>query len=242
MSERFYLAPEDIQGNVAVLRGREAHHAVKVMRLKVGESLTLFDGEGHEYRGRIREILKKEVTISLEERREESRGGISVTVACALPKRLRMESVIEKLTELGVAAILPLSTERTVPRVGEGEETKKILRFKQIAAEAAKQCGASRLPDIGRIFSFSELIRSVASYDLALFLDPQGPPLRGCLDGKRVKKVIVAVGPEGGWSEKEVAAARGAGWILASLGKRILKVDTASLAAVSILHYALDPF
>ena len=102
MSKRFYITPEDIHGEEAVLRGKEAHHAVRVMRLKAGEHLTLFDGKGHDYRGVIREILNGEVFISLEKRLEESQGGVEITVACALPKRLRMESVIEKLTEIGV--------------------------------------------------------------------------------------------------------------------------------------------
>ena len=242
MPERFYLAPQDIRGGEGVLRGKEAHHAVRVMRMKVGERLTLFDGEGHEYRGRIREILKEEVAISLEERVAEDFKGVSVTVACALPKRLRMESIIEKLTELGVEAILPFSTERAVPRVRQEEQAKKISRFQRIAAEAAKQCGVSRLPEISKFFSFSETLALASTYDLALFLVPEGPPLRKFLEGKTARRIVVAVGPEGGWSPRELEEAQKAGWARVSLGKPILKVDTASLAAVALLHYAFDPY
>ena len=242
MPERFYLAPQDIRGDEAVLRGKEAHHAVRVMRMKVGEHLTLFDGEGHEYRGRIREILKEEVAVLIEERLAEEFGGVSVTVACALPKRLRMESVIEKLTELGVEAILPFSTERSVPRVKPEEQAKKISRFQRIAAEAAKQCGTSRLPEISKFLTFSETLALASAYDLALFLVPEGSPLRGVLEGKTARRVLVAVGPEGGWSPRELEEAHKAGWTQVSLGKPILKVDTASLAAVTLLHYAFDPY
>ncbi len=241
MPDRFYLSPEDIQGDRAVLRGKEAHHAVKVMRTKVGECLTLFDGKGREYRGMIRDILKNEVVLSLlGEYRTKSQAALSVTVACALPKRMKMESVIEKLTELGAASIVPLSTERSVPKVEKGEESKKILRFKRIAAEAAKQCGALSLPEIPGIFSFSELLRTAEAYDLALFLDPEGTPIRTVLKEKVAKKVIVAVGPEGGWSEAELKSAREGGWTVVSLGRTVLKVDTACISAVSVLQYALN--
>ena len=240
MPERFYLAPQDIRGDEGVLRGKEAHHAVRVMRVKVGEPLTLFDGNGHEYQGRIREILKGKVAVLLEECVSEDPQGIAVTVACALPKRLRMETIVEKLTELRVKAILPIFAERTVPRIRREEEAKKISRLQRIAAEAAKQCGASRLPEISKFFSFSEALALAPAYDLALFLDPEGSPLRECLKGKTAKRVLMAVGPEGGWSPNELGEARQAGWAPVSLGKSLLKVDTASLAAVSILHYALD--
>ena len=127
-----------------------------------------------------------------------------------------------------------------MPRIKGEEETKRILRFRKIAAQAAKQCGVSRLPEISKIFSFTEVLSLSRAYDLALFLTPEGHPLQECLKGKIAKRVIVAVGPEGGWSEKELKEAGHAGWALASFGKRILKVDTACLAAVAALHYALD--
>lgn len=181
------------------------------------------------------------MSILLEKRLEESRRDIAVTVACAVPKRPRMERVVEKLTEIGVEAILPLSAERTIPRMKGEEEAKKVLRFRKIAAQTAKQCGVSRLPEISKIFSFTEVLGLSRAYDLALFLDPEGRPLQECLKGKIAKRVIVAVGPEGGWSERELEEAGKMGWEPASLGKYILKVDTACLAAVAILHYALDP-
>ena len=242
MTERFYLAPQDIRGDEAVLRGKEAHHAVRVMRMKVGEGLTLFDGEGREYRGRIREILKGEIAVSLEERipKETQGAAIAIAVACAMPKRLRMETIIEKLTELGVEAILPLSSERTVPRVKKEEESKKLLRLRRVATEAAKQCGTPHLPEIARFFSFSEILSLASAYDLALFMAPGGTPLREFLKGKRARRIVVAIGPEGGWSPSEQENARKAGWAEVSLGKNILKVDTACLAAVSILHYTFD--
>lgn len=240
MSKRFYLPAQEIHGDQAVLRDREAHHAVRVMRMKVGEHLVLFDGEGREYQGTIREISKGEVVLSLERCVEENHKGVALSVACALPKHVQMERVIEKLTEAGVQTILPMITQRTVPRMKGAGETKKILRLKQIATEAAKQCGVSRLPEISRIFSFSEVLGQASTYPLALFLTPHGRPLQECLKGKAADRVIVAVGPEGGWSEAEEAEAEKSGWTLVSLGNRILKVETVSLAIVSILHYVLD--
>lgn len=240
MVRRFYLTPADIQENQAILRGREAHHATRVMRLKVGQPLTLFDGKGQVYQGVIREISKGEVFVSLMECIAEDRKETRITVACGIPKQLRMERIVEKLTEVGVEAIFPIATERTVPRM-KGKEEAKLKRWKRIATEAAKQCGASRLPDIPQVFCFSELLRLAPAYNLALFLDPAGRPLKDCLKEKKGERIIVAVGPEGGWSGKELEEAKSAGWATVSLGGHILKTDTASLAIVFILHYALDP-
>jgi len=241
MSKRFYLSPADIHAGEAVLRGKEAHHVAHVMRMKVGEPLTLFDGKGRQYEGVIREILKQEVAVSLHAPMEEDRRGISISVACALPRHSRMEQVIEKLTEIGVAAILPLSTERTVPRVEGEREEKKLARWRRIATEASKQCGAARLPEISNVYSFSEVLDRSSEYDLAILLSPEGSPLRDYLRAKEANKVILLVGPEGGWSEREIVAAKKAGWVSVSLGRQILKVDTACIAASSILHYVLDP-
>ncbi|MFH1858561.1 MAG: RsmE family RNA methyltransferase [Candidatus Omnitrophota bacterium] len=241
MTKRFYLPAREIHGDEVILQGKEAHHASRVMRLEAGDRLTLFDGEGHEYTGIIRTITPKEVAVSLEKRMEESRREALISVACALPKKVRMENVIEKMTEAGTEAILPMRTERTVPRVRKEEEAKKLDRFRRIAAEAAKQCGISKLPEISNFFSFLEVLRLSPNYDLALFMAPEGRPLSVALQKTSARRVIICVGPEGGWSEKEREEARKADWDLVSLGKRILKVDTACLAAVSILHYVLDP-
>lgn len=240
MSKRFYLSPEDIQGGEAMLHGEEAHHVVHVMRMKVGERLILFDGEGREYQGVIREILKKEVAVSLHASAEEDPKRVSITVACALPRHSRIEQVIEKLTEIGVAAILPLSTERTILKIEGDREEKKLARWRRIATEAAKQSGAMRLPEISKVCSFSEVLGCSSEYDLAILLCPEGSPLRECLGAKKINKVILLVGPEGGWSERELEAATKRGWKSVSLGKNILKVDTACLVAASILHYVLD--
>lgn len=240
MSKRFYLPAEEIHGREAVLRGKEAHHVTRVMRRKVGETITLFDGKGHEYQGVILKILKQEVALSLERRTEQNQKGIVLHVACALPKNLRMERLIEKLTEVGTDAIFPFVSERTVPRVTKDREIEKLIRFRRIAAEAAKQCGLSRLPEISKISSFSEVLGLASSYDLSLFLTPQAPPLRELLQKEEAKRVVIAIGPEGGWSQEEVERARENGWKLVSLGDRILKVDTACVAIAAILHYMLD--
>lgn len=239
MSRRFYLPPSEIRGELAFLRGREAHHAARVMRMKVGEAVTLFDGEGREYQGTIQEITKGEITVSVKTCVEEKKEEVSLEVAYSLPKHPQMERVIEKLTELRVQAILPMVSERTIPKV-KGEIDKKILRFRQCATEAAKQCGVSRLPKIENIFSFSEVLGFSKNYDLALFLAPKGKPLKAILHNQRVKRVIVAVGPEGGWTDGEQKAADESGWQSVSLGRSVLKVETACLSIVSILDYALD--
>jgi len=240
MAKRFFVAAQDIHGKEAILRGKEAHHATRVMRFSMGDQITVFDGEGFEYQGTIQQIRNDQIILSIEGKSKKPQTGVSITIACALPRQTRMERIIEKLTEVGVEAIIPISTDRTVPKL-KGKEEVRGARWKRIAMEAAKQCGASQLPDIGNISSLQEVLSQGGAYDLSLFLTPQEKVIQACLKDCSAKRVIVLIGPEGGWSEKEASEAKEAGWTLASLGNAILKIDTACLSITSILHYVLDP-
>lgn len=237
MTRRFFVAPEAVQKTKAVLRGSEAHHALRVMRMKKGDRITLFDGRGHEYAGVIQNLAQKEVTVSIEQE-EGVRGERPILhVACAVPRLFRMEGIVEKMTELGVGSILPFISERTVPRITKEAGAKKLARWRRIAAEAAKQSERATLPEIPNILTFEEILSLGPKKELALFLAPEAPPIRQTLERQPVLEAILAVGPEGGWSSQEEKKAEASGWTVCSLGKQILKVDTACIAAVSILHY-----
>ena len=241
MSKRFYLSPSDIGEKRAILRGKEAHHVIHVMRMRAGQTLDLFDGEGHQYEGRIQTVEKGEVSLSLSPFQDLSQPAVAITVACALPKQGRIEAIIEKLTEVGVEAIIPVTTERTVSKIARGAEEKKRDRWERIAISAAKQCGAPRLPKISNPLPLSEVLPRAKEYALAVVFAPGHRSVREFLDRKKADRVIALIGPEGGWSEEELSEARRCGWELLSLGKQILKVETATVAAAVTLHYALDP-
>ncbi len=183
----------------------------------------MFNGDGREWPARVVRIGKRDVELDLDPPREVSRElGFQLIVACPLPKGDRAHFLIEKLTELGVTAYIPLETRRSVIAVGES----RVEKLQRYVMEASKQCGRNRLMEIRLPRTWVDLVA-----------DPGLPPRRwlGDAAGERIgadqpKDAVIAVGPEGGFTPEEVEAARTAGWTLVSLGPRTLRIETAALA------------
>ena len=226
-----YFVESPIAGPHARLEGAEAHHLAHVMRAKPGERVTLFDGSGAEFEARVETVGRSSVELSVLERAEVDRElARRITLAVALPKGDRQRWLVEKATELGVARLVPLVTSRGVAQPVEAA----VARLRRAVIEASKQCGRNRLMEISQAVGFAEFVRQEARGTERWIAQPgdtvgdEHPRLAA-----QSRDLIVAIGPEGGFTEEEVRAALDAGWKSLDLGPRILRVETAAIAVVA---------
>ena len=227
MADRYYSA-EPIQDASAKLTGHEAHHLLHVMRAQPGDEVALFDGLGGEFAAEITRCGRSEVEFTVGPRQDIERElPLHVTMAVPLPKGDRQRWLVEKAVELGVAELVPLKTARS--QAYQGETPAKLLRY---VIEASKQCGRNRLMAIASPLAYDDLLSNSA--DTRLLAHPGGTGLQGdlCRDAQ---SVVFAIGPEGGFTDEEVASAGSAGWRIVSLGERILRIETAALALLARL-------
>jgi 16S rRNA (uracil1498-N3)-methyltransferase len=230
MSERFFFS-RPISMDRVTLDGPEAHHLIHVMRADAGREVTLFDGTGVEFAAVVESVRRSEVGLRIVERREVSRElRFPLSVGVALPKGDRQKWLVEKLTELGVGALVPLVTERGVAQPVDAA----LERLQRVVVEASKQCGRNRLMRIAGPQGWGDWI-SQGCRDARRFLaHPGGRPLTEiALDHSA--PVQLAIGPEGGLSETEVSQAIHAGWQEVDLGSRILRVETAAVALAAVV-------
>jgi 16S rRNA (uracil1498-N3)-methyltransferase len=226
MSQRFFV--ETPIGDAARLTDAEAQHLVKVMRAKVGDDVTLFDGTGWEFSGRISGIGKSAVDLDIVERRQVDRElRHSLTLAVSLPKGDRQKVLVEKLVELGVTRLVPLETQRSVAEATPAA----LIRLRRQVIEASKQCGRNRLMEIGEPQSLEQTLAQTPAALRRVLAHPSGEPIKEIA----VEPAVVAVGPEGGFTDEEVALAESAGWEIVALGPRILRVETAAIALAALL-------
>ena len=225
MSERFFSSVP-ITAEQATLEGPEAHHLMHVMRATVGQSVTLFDDSGAEFTAVVERLQRSAVTLRVVERREVDRElPFSLEVGVALPKGDRQKWLVEKLTELGATTLVPLETRRGVAQPTDSTRE----RLERAAIEAAKQCGRNRLMRIASPQSWDVWVSQNSGNERRLIAHPGGTPLADArLSPTRATRI--AVGPEGGFTEDEIAAAITANWQTIDLGPRILRIETASLA------------
>jgi 16S rRNA (uracil1498-N3)-methyltransferase len=229
MSERFFLAAPPSAGR-AVLTGDEARHLARVLRASVGDEVTLFDGRGRSWPARVAAIGRDTVELETGEPRVEAVSGRVLTLAVALPKGDRQKWLVEKLTELGVARLAPLVTERGVAEATAGA----VARLARGVIEASKQCGRDTLMEIGSPASVAEVVARKPAAAIGLVADPRGAPL-DTAGWPPQAEVIGLVGPEGGFSSAELALADAAGWPRISLGPYVLRIETAAVALAARL-------
>jgi len=237
---RFYVKPEDVKGEEILVSKEEAHHIIDVMRLSSGDEVVAFDGTGKEYIGKISNISKGNLKIKIEKiNKPKLKHKPYVTLAQALPKKTKIDFIIEKATELGVDEIIPLVTERTIVRLSEGKRTQKSQHWQNIAISASKQCGRLDIPKVRAPLLFSEVFKEIKDYDLAMMacLTEDSRPLKEVISDFNGKKILVMVGPEGDFSLKEIKQAGSFNIRLISLGRLVLRVDTAGLFVLSVLNY-----
>jgi len=237
---RFFVPRDSVKGSVISVTGEEAHHIADVMRLKVKDKVVTFDGTGKEYIGVIKEVGKKSIVIDVTDTREAPKTlAPRVTLIQAIPKREKIEYLIEKATELGVDSIVPVFTERTIPNWDEEKRASHVIRWRKIAREASKQCGRLDIPKVPEIAQFSNIIidEKLSGLKLIAALADDTEPIRRALKDFKGDQIIIAIGPEGDFTPDEVKSAVGRGFIPVSLGFRVLKSDTAGLFALSVIDY-----
>jgi 16S rRNA (uracil1498-N3)-methyltransferase len=222
------------------VEGEEVRHIRKVLRLRAGDEITVFDGLGKEFEGTIVEEGRSSVVITIANTYSSKRDSpLEVTLAQSLLKGEKMDYLIQKATELGVQEIVPFLSSRSVPLLEKSKRVNRHHRWERIAVEASKQCGRGVVPKIESLHDYPEMLQKVSPNSLRLiFWEREGAKLKEILErSKERKKVFFIIGPEGGFNEGEVEEARGAGFIPVTLGRRILRAETASLCFLSILQY-----
>ena len=241
---RFFVKPEDLQPEFLVLTGENAQHA-KVLRLKNGEEVLVCDGQGRECLCTVSDVSPGQISLVVKKRQEsESEAAVKVTVYMAFPKADKLEHVIQKATELGAYEIVAFPSARCVSRPDEKSLKKKLERWQKIAASAAEQSGRGRIPRVLTVGSYRDALERAAQADKAILFyeNERATTLRMAMEAGECRTVSLFTGPEGGLEEKEVAQAQDMGLQVCTLGKRILRCETAPLCALSAVMYASGEF
>ena len=241
---RFFVKEENVSENIITISGEDSRHIARSLRMAVGDTLEIADGSGKEYTARLTRIRDEEcVAEILEGRSASSELPVRVTLYMAFPKGDKLETVIQKATELGVNRIVPFESSRCIKRPKEDKIDKQLQRYRRIAEEAAKQSGRGVIPEILVPMSFSEMLSAANADSKALFCyerEENGMLGRLLSSLSSGDSVSVIVGSEGGFSEEEASEAVSAGCISVSLGKRILRCETAPLFVLSAIGYECE--
>ncbi|PKM92735.1 MAG: 16S rRNA (uracil(1498)-N(3))-methyltransferase [Elusimicrobia bacterium HGW-Elusimicrobia-4] len=249
--QRFFV--ENIDGDIAEISGSEAHHLKDVLRKKVGDAVFLFDGKGNEYTAEIERLRDKEIELKiLSKTQRNSEPKIKINLYQSIPKLKKFDFIVEKSTELGVSKIIPVISERTVPELSLRAKAKQS-RWQKIALSAAKQCGRTVVPEISSITDFQSAVKSVCvgknlseSVSLIPWECEQKTTLKQLLSDAKASAthsllaINLFIGPEGGFSTAEIERACKCGIIPITLGKRILRTETASIVVISNILYELE--
>ncbi len=224
-----------LPGDTVQLSHESAHHVARVLKMSVGDAITLFNGQNHESRGEISSIDKKNVSVCIESSAEVSRESPKpIHLAQCLSKGERMEWVIQKSVELGIASITPVISERVVVRLDAKRMEKKQKQWEAIAIAACEQCGRNQIPIIYPPTSFENYLQQCQAV-IKLILEPNSRHNWRAFDFS-AKDIALLIGPEGGFSQNEVALARKHAFQALCLGPRVLRTETAAIAAISILQ------
>lgn len=235
---RIFVNPREIKDSFAKINSFEANHIKNVLRLKIGDEIFLFDGEGKEYRGKIVSTKPKEVIVKIEAEIEgkNRESPFKITLFQSLLKKDKFEWIIEKVTELGIEKIYPIISSRTIPQKIDFKN--KMLRWERILKASSSQCGRNKIPRIGELRTFSDSLKNLADFDLALILWERAEGVSPLIFERRgINSCAFFVGPEGGFTEKEIEEGKRAGAKIVSLGSRILKSETAAITFCAILQY-----
>lgn len=241
---RFFVKPQDLHPDFLVLTGENAQHA-RVLRLKAGEEVLVCDGRGRECLCAVSDVSPGQISLVVKKRQaSESEASVRVSVYMAFPKADKLEHVIQKATELGAYEIVAFPSARCVSRPDEKSLQKKLDRWQKIAASAAEQSGRGLIPKVVTLPSFSEALKRAAEADLPILFyeNEHATTLKMALEAAPYQTVALLTGPEGGLETAEVEQARKAGLRVCTLGKRILRCETAPLCALSAVMYASGEF
>ncbi len=242
---RFFGKSENIFSDYIIIDGADVNHIKNVLRMKTGEEVMVSGGNNTDYHCRISEISDDEIRLSIVERLESDKElPARIHIFQGLPKSDKMELIIQKCVELGVYEIIPVSMKRCVVKLDDKKASSKIARWQAISESAAKQSGRSIIPCVRNVMSYKEALNyaftmdyTIVPYELAEGMEATKAALANIKPGM---DVAVFIGPEGGFDVSEIAEAGEKGMVPISLGKRILRTETAGLAVMSIIMYHLE--
>ncbi len=238
---RFYIPETDASGRTDIITGSDARHIRNVLRMQPGDPILLFDGSGSDYHAEIVALSPNRIEVVIKEKHpSKTESHLEIILAQAVLKDRKVDEIIRQITELGVTTVIPFLAHRSVSRPDPEKFTARKIRWQKIAREALKQCGRSLVPDIRDVVSFEEMLAQTRTAQAKiLFWENEPTPLTSWRKPFNQKSVAVIMGPEGGFTEEEVARAASFGYQTAGLGPRILKADTATVTACALVQYLL---
>ncbi|MCE9610013.1 MAG: 16S rRNA (uracil(1498)-N(3))-methyltransferase [Chthoniobacter sp.] len=241
---RFYIPPHIWNPDKLALDDGETHHALSVLRMQAGDRATVFNGQGAEATVELVSVEKGRVVLQRISAGKSAPLSCELVLAQAIPKGKNMDLIVEKATELGAAAIVPLMSERTIVRAAAGEALAKRDKWQRVAVEAAKQCGQNWLPRVLTPQTPKEFFQSGETFDVMLIasLQPDARPIKEALaqaTAQQPRRVLILVGPEGDFTPAEVGLAKAHGCHPVTLGPIILRTETAAIYCLSVLGHEL---
>lgn len=240
----FYIEPAALRKTPVAIEGAEVRHIKNVLRLKPGSRICLVDGKGFEYEAVIQRFGVDRVELELRHKRPgKKESPVNIGVAQAMLKAKKMDRLLRQLCELGIARWLPYRSERSVPTPGATQASGRQERWQKIVQESVKQCQRAKLPEICPIQTFEDILYNGQSHDAKIvFYEHENTSLNELMTAfgqKAPKNILLILGPEGGFSNREIEQAQAAGCLIAGLGPRILRAETAAIAACTILQFLL---
>jgi 16S rRNA (uracil1498-N3)-methyltransferase len=239
---RFFIHPSEVENKTPAIQGKDALHIRRVLRLTRGERIILLDGTGNEYEATLKEFLDDRILVDiLKKYRSQTESPIHIMVMQSLLKEKKMDILLRMLTEIGISTWMPVFSEHSIPKPDVKRQLSRIERWKEIARESIKQCRRSVAPDILAPVTFHQAINAPMDSDLKIiFYENAILSLKESVDPNMKKpfKIIILLGPEGGFSQSEIDHAISSGYINVSLGPRILKAETAAVVATVLIQHA----
>lgn len=230
-------------GQTVTLPEETANHLVRVMRLREGDTCVLFNGDGHDYSATLTAAGKREVQVRIDAvQAMDNESPLAITLLQGIARGEKMDLILQKATELGVSAIVPVNAERTEVKLDAARAEKRVAHWNNVVTSACGQSGRARIPQVGSPVSLAQAATTLPADTLRLTLDPHGAHRLSTLDAALTGGIVIAIGPEGGWSPRDRDQLAAAGFQGLQLGPRILRTETAGLAAIAALQARLgDP-
>ena len=223
-------------GSQCQLDDNAANHVGRVLRMQAGQALLLFNGDGHDYHATITEAGKKHVLVAVTEAAgNETESPLRVVLAQTLSKGDRMDYAVQKAVEMGVSEIVPLTTERCDVKLKGDREDKRLRHWQQVAISAAEQCGRARVPEIQPVMTVQQWLEHAQACDLRLVLHHRTEQSLNTLE--KPSSIALMIGPEGGLTAEEIALAESRGFLPVALGPRVLRTETAPVAAIALCQW-----
>lgn len=240
---RVFLDAPLAAGATLALPETAAGHLVRVLRLGVGDACVLFNGDGCDYQARIASAGKRAASVEIVARRAvDNESPLRIVLVQALARGEKMDWIVQKATELGVAGILPVASERGEVKLDGERADKRVAHWRSVAISACEQSGRARLPDIAPPAALPEALRTLATTTSRLMLEPGAARSLASLDAADGNTIAIAIGPEGGWSPRDLDALSAAGFVGVRLGPRVLRTETAGIAAIAALQARFGDF